>query len=231
MEELNRYSKIKDKCPREIVLLKAKPCFWGKCAFCDYILDNSKDEKSIDELNEEVLQNVTGEFGVLEVIDSASVFELTENTKSMIKKVVDEKNIKHLFFEAHYIYKDRLDEIREYFGVPITFKIGIETFDNDFRNNILKKGAYFEDYTEVEKYFDSPCIMVGIKGQTKEMIDRDMEIIQNHFERATVNIFEENNTSIKRDDQLVKWFVNKYYYLKEDPRIEVLFEITDFGVG
>lgn len=69
------------------------------------------------------------------------------------------------------------------------------------------------------------------KGQTKEMIDRDMEIIQNHFERATVNIFEENNTSIKRDDQLVKWFVNKYYYLKEDPRIEVLFEITDFGVG
>src|SRR5699024_2846005 len=107
-------------------------------------------------------------------------------------KVVEEKNIKHLFFEAHYIYKDRLDEIREYFNVPITFKIGIETFDNDFRNNVLKKGAYFEDYREVEKYFDSPCIMVGIKGQSKEMIDRDMEIIQNHFERATVNIFEEN---------------------------------------
>ena len=231
MEDLVRYSKITEKCKREIVLLKAKPCFWGKCAFCDYILDNSSDEKSIDELNDEILKNVTGEFGVLEVIDSASVFELTEHTKKSIKKVVEEKNIKHLFFEAHYIYKDRLDEIREYFNVPITFKIGIETFDDDFRNNVLKKGAYFEDYKEVEKYFDSPCIMVGIKGQSKEMIDRDMEIIQNHFERATVNIFEENNTIIKRDDELVKWFVNKYYYLKEDPRIEVLFQTTDFEVG
>lgn len=231
MEELQRYSKITEKLPREIVLLKAKPCFWGKCAFCDYIEDNSRDEEAINALNDKVLKNVTGEFGVLEVIDSASVFELTEHTKQNIKRIIEEKNIKHLFFEAHYIYKDRLDEIRNYFGVPITFKIGIETFDNDFRNNVLKKGAYFESYEEVEKYFDSPCIMVGIKGQTKEMIDRDMDIIQNHFERATVNIFQENNTKIKRDEEIVKWFVDKYYYLKEDPRIEILFEITDFGVG
>ena len=231
MEELVRYSKITEKCKREIVLLKAKPCFWGKCTFCDYIEDNSRNEDEINRLNDEVLKNVTGEFGVLEVIDSASVFELTDHTKASIKKVVEEKNIKHLFFEAHYIYKDRLDEIRDYFKVPITFKIGIETFDNDFRNNVLKKGAYFDDYTEVEKYFDSPCIMVGIKGQTREMIDRDMDIIKNHFKRATVNIFEENNTPVKRDDELVKWFVNKYFYLKEDPRIEVLMEITDFGVG
>ncbi len=188
------------------------------------------DSKKIDEINFEVLKNVTGEFGVLEVIDSASVFDLTDKSLEAIKKVVEEKNIKRLFFEAHWIYRNRLDEIRDFFGIPITFKTGIETFDNDFRENVLKKGANFKDYREVKKYFDSPCVMVGIKGQTREMIDRDMEIIK-EFSHATVNIFMNNSTNIKRDDELVKWFVEKYRYLEDDPRVDILFENTDFGVG
>lgn len=188
------------------------------------------DEEYIDKVNLEVLKNVTGEFQVLEVIDSASVFELTEGTKKAIKKVVDDKNIKRLFFEAHWIYRNRLDEIRDYFGVPITFKTGVETFDNDFRANYLKKGASFNNWQEVKKYFDSPCIMVGIKGQTKESIARDMEIIKN-FDHATVNIFEENSTDVKRDDELVKWFYENYKYLEDDPKVDILFNITDFGVG
>ena len=39
---MERYSRITNKNEREIVLLKAKPCAWGKCRFCDYIDDNSK---------------------------------------------------------------------------------------------------------------------------------------------------------------------------------------------
>ncbi|MDU7150696.1 MAG: radical SAM protein [Peptoniphilus grossensis] len=227
---MNRYSKITNKTKREIVLLKARPCKWGKCTFCDYIEDNEVDSKKIDDINLEVLKNVTGEFGVLEVIDSASVFDLTDKSLEAIKKVVEEKNIRRLFFEAHWIYRNRLDEIRDFFKVPITFKTGIETFDNDFREKVLKKGADFKDYREVQKYFDSPCVMVGIKGQTREMIDHDMEIIKN-FSHATVNIFMNNSTDIKRDDELVKWFVEKYRYLEDDPRVDILFEITDFGVG
>lgn len=155
---------------------------------------------------------------------------MTDKTLEEIKKVVEEKNIKRLFFEAHWIYRNRLDEIRDFFKVPITFKTGIESFDNDFRERVLKKGADFKDYREVKKYFDSPCVMVGIKGQTREMIDRDMEIIKN-FSHATVNIFMNNSTEIKRDEELVKWFVEKYRYLEDDPRVDILFEITDFGVG
>lgn len=173
---------------------------------------------------------MTGEFGILEVIDSASVFDLPLETLEMIKNIVEEKNIKRLFFEAHWIYRNRLDEIRDYFKIPITFKTGIESFDNDFREKVLRKGANFTDYREVKKYFDSPCVMVGIKGQTKDMIDRDMEIIKN-FSHATVNIFENNSTNIKRDEELVKWFVEKYRYLEDDPNVDILFEITDFGVG
>ncbi|MDU2114766.1 MAG: radical SAM protein [Peptoniphilus lacydonensis] len=227
---MNRYSKINNKNKREIVLLKARSCKWGKCTFCDYIYDNEIDEEKIDKINLEVLKNVTGEYGVLEVIDSASVFDLTQKTLEEIKRVVEDKNIKKLFFEAHWIYRNRLDEIREFFNVPIIFKTGIETFDNDFREEVLKKGADFKDYREVKKYFDSPCVMVGIKGQTKEMIDRDMEIIKK-FPHATVNIFMNNSTNIKRDEELVEWFVKKYKYLEDDPNVDILFEIIDFGVG
>ena len=72
--------------------------------------------------------------------------------------------------------------------------------------------------------------MVGIKGQTKDMIDRDMDILQKYFEHGTINIYRNNSTSIKRDEQLVKWFTEKYDYLI-DSRYDFLYEPTDFGVG
>lgn len=230
---MERYSTIDKKYKREIVLLKARPCRWGKCRFCDYIEDNEINEEKIDQINKEVLKKVTGKYGVLEVIDSASFFEITENTKKMIKKIVDEKNIHTLFFECHWIYRNKVHEIREYFkNQKIIIKTGVETFDNDFRENYLRKGAGFKDYKEVLKYFDSPCLMVGIKGQTKEMIDRDMKIILNNFPHATVNVFNNNSTDVKRDDKLVEWFLEKYHQrLISNEKIDYLYNITDFGVG
>lgn len=230
---MERYSTIDKKYKREIVLLKARPCRWGKCRFCDYIEDNEINEEKIDKINKKVLRKITGKYGVVEVIDSASFFELTEKTKKMIKEIVDEKNIHTLFFECHWIYRNKVHEIREYFkNQKIIIKTGVETFDNDFRENYLKKGAGFKDYKEVLKYFDSPCLMVGIKGQTKDMIDRDMDIILNNFNHATVNVFNNNSTDVKRDDKLVDWFLNKYHQrLISNEKIDYLYNITDFGVG
>ncbi|WP_138159477.1 radical SAM protein [Peptoniphilus catoniae] len=227
-----RYSEIKNKRKREIVLLIGKPCFWSKCTFCDYIDDNCLDEDYIVRENSKILKNVTGKYKSLECINSGSVFELPKATLEEIKNLVAEKGISKLIFEAHFAYRKRLNEIREFFeGTQVLFKVGIESFDNNFRQEVLNKNADFKSYKEVEKYFDSPCIMVGIKGQTKEMIDRDIEIIENHFKWATVNVFVENTTDIKRDNELVSWFMNKYVYLKDDDRIDFLYENTDFGVG
>lgn len=227
-----RYSEIKEKFKREIVLLIGRPCFWGKCTFCDYIEDNSRDIENAVKENKKVLEKVTGKYKSLEVINSGSVFELPLETLQDIRDICKKKNIKILVFEAHYMYKDRLSEIKNFFEeIEVLFKTGVETFDNSFREEVLKKNAKFKDYKEVEKYFDSPCLLVGIKGQTKEMIDRDMEIIKNHFKWATINIFVENSTDVKRDEELIKWFINKYGYLKDDSRIDFLYENTDFGVG
>ena len=222
---MDRYSKITNKNQREIVLLKAYPCVWGKCRFCDYIDDNSRDKEGMLALNREVLSHVTGEFGVLEVINSGSCFELPEET------LEDIRNIEKLFFEAHWIYRKRLDEMREFFGIQIVYKTGAETFDYDFREHYLNKHADFQDAEELSRYFDSPCLMVGIKGQTKEMIRNDIALLKRYFKLGTINVFTNNTTDVKRDEDLVKWFLEEFRYLEEDPSIEVLYENTDFGVG
>ena len=140
-----RYNKITDKHQREIVLLKSFPCKYGKCSFCNYIEDNSLDEEEIDNVNMEVLKEITGEYGVLEVINSGSVFELTQKTLEEIKRIVKEKNIKILYFEIYYGYIKRIEEIKKYFsGVEIRFRMGIETFDNNFRVKVYNKNFIFK---------------------------------------------------------------------------------------
>lgn len=226
-----RYNVIRNKNPREIVLLKGRRCAWGKCAFCDYIDDNTENEEEAVKLNAEVLSHVNGSLGVLEVINSGSCFEIPKGTLSLIKNIVHEKNIHRLFFESHWMYRKRLQEMRNFMGVPITFKIGVETFDNEFREKTLNKNAPFKTPAQVAEYFDSPCLMVGIRGQTKEMIDRDIKILKKYFKLGTVNVFTNNSTPIKRDEELVNWFMQKYAYLEDDPSVEVLYKNTDFGVG
>ena len=225
---MNRYSVLNN---REILLLKGRPCFWGKCTFCDYIEDNDCRDDYIDKFNKPILSKITGEKGALEIINSGSCFELTDNTLNQIKRIITEKNIKTLYLESHWAYKDRLDDMRKFFGIPIIFKIGIETFDYDFRNNILNKNAKFNAPSEVKAHFDSICLMVGIQGQTKEMISKDIDILLTNFKYGTINIYTENSTALKKDVDLIRWFRDTYSFLENNPHIDILYENTDFGVG
>ena len=99
--EMQRYSKIYGKNEREMVMLKGFPCKWGKCKFCDYICDNETNEKEIVEYNKNILKNITGEFKVLDVINSGSIFEVPKETLNDIKVTIKEKNIEKLFVECH----------------------------------------------------------------------------------------------------------------------------------
>nr|WP_297396702.1 radical SAM protein [uncultured Peptostreptococcus sp.] len=229
---MNRYNIIDDKNPREIILLRSHPCRWGRCFFCDYISDNSIDEEEMISVNKKVLEDVRGLYGRLEVINSASVFELPMETLEDIRKVCVAKGIKEIFFEAYYNYRTRLDEIRDFFdGIEVSFKCGIESFDDDFRNGYLNKNISFKDAKEVASYFDNICLLVGIKGQTKEMIDRDMKLLQENFKRGCINIYVENTTPVKRDQAIVDYFRDKYSYMDDMENIEILWNNTDFGVG
>lgn len=228
-----RYNKIENKHKREIVLLKSFPCKYGKCSFCNYIEDNSIDENEINRVNLKVLKEITGEYGVLEVINSGSVFELPKQTLAEIKKIVIEKNIKTLYFEIYYGYTKRLNEIRNYFeGIDIRFRMGLETFDNEYRIKGYNKNFTLNENQLIElgKEVYSVCLLICTKGQTKEMIKRDIELGLKYFKGITINIFIDNGTIVKRDNELVKWFVENYSYLINDERVELLIDNKDLGV-
>lgn len=228
---MNRYSEITHKFPREIVLLKSFPCRWGKCSFCDYIDDNTTDEEEILRVNRETLERVTGKYGVLEVINSGNIFELPEATMEQIKAIIRDKGIGQIFVEAHWIYRKRLASLRQELGIPVRVKTGLESFHREFREEYLVKGFDYEDVEALKSYFDSVCLMVGIKGQTKEMIAKDILLAMENFNHFTVNIFIDNSTEVKADTELRNWFQQEYGWLEQEPKCEILWANTDFGVG
>lgn len=227
---MDRYAVIHSKLPREFVLLQGTGCRWGKCTFCDYHEDVGNRPF---EVNREVLRRVTGVYGVLDVINSGSAIELDEETIAYIKQVAVEKHIHTLWFEMHYMYRHRLAFFAERFlPLQVKFRCGVETFDPDLRQLWRKGIAPDVTPTDVARYFQGVCLLCGTMGETKDRILRDIETAKEHFEYFSVNIFCNNHTSLKRDEELVAWFVREVYpSLVDDNRIEVLLNNTDLGVG
>ena len=194
---MDRYALIHTKMPREFVLLQGTGCRWKKCTFCDYHDDVSEHPFTI---NEPVLRQVTGQYGVLDVINSGSVLELDEKTIVLIKEMVMEKQIHTLWFEAHYMYRKKLaDFARQFAPVQVKFRCGVETFDVALRD-AWKKGIPSSVTPEdVAKYFLGVCLLCCSQGESKEHIIKDIEIAQTHFEYFSVNVFCNNSTSVKQD--------------------------------
>lgn len=227
---MERYAIIHTVLPREFVLLQGTGCRWKKCTFCDYHADVSDNPFAV---NKEVLTQVQGVYGVLDVINSGSAMELDEQTIEMIKEVVREKQIHTLWFEAHYMYRHKLAKFAEQFdGVEVKFRCGVESFDGSLRQQWNKGIAVSVTAQDVAKHFQGVCLLCCTQGDSKERILKDIALAEQYFEYASVNVFCENSTSIKRDNALAKWFVEEVYpNLKDSSKIEVLVENTDLGVG
>ena len=230
---MERYGKIQEKRKREIVLLRGSGCVYKKCAFCDYFHDSCKNESENFALNSKVLEKVDGEYGDLEIINSGSVFELDKNTLDLIKQVAKSKGIKTLHFEAHYLYKDRIPALRkEFCDFDLKMKLGLETFDYELREKVLKKGIPEKSPCVIAENFDEANFLFGIKGQSVESMKRDIELGLEYFERICINIMCANSSMITPDKAVIDAFVNKIYPLyKEDGIVDILLNNTDFGVG
>lgn len=230
---MERYSIINEKNNREIVLLRGSGCVYKKCIFCDYYADRCSDEDENFRLNKAVLEKVTGIFGDLEVINSGSVFELDKKTLDFIKQVCKEKKISTIHFEAHYLYRNKISQLRKDFAdFDLKMKLGLETFDYDFRENVLKKGIKESSPAVIAENFDEANFLFGIKGQTAETMQNDIELGLKYFERICVNIMCNNTTEVKPDKAVIKEFMQKIYPIyKDNKRTDILINNTDFGVG
>ena len=227
---MERYAVIHTILPREFVLLQGKGCKWKQCTFCDYHTDVSLDPYPVNRI---VLDDVTGIYGVLDIINSGSAMELDKQTIEEIKRVVKEKNIHTIWFEAHYMYRYQLAKFAEQFeGVQVKFRCGIESFDGALRERWKKGVAAEVSAQDVAKYFQGVCLLCCTDGDSQERILRDIALAEQLFEYASVNVFCENTTRVKRDDSLAEWFVEEVCpELKRSNKIEILINNTDLGVG
>lgn len=230
-----RYSIIREKNPREILLLRGKGCRWRRCTFCDYHLDCSADEEANLVLNRAEMAKVTGLYKHLEVINSGSFIELGETTLYELADLCREKGIHTLHFECHWIYRDEISRWRKIFanaGTTLKIKMGVESFNYDFRENFLRKGISEHCTEKIAEGFDECCLLFGLTGQTEESMRRDIEIGLEYFERVCVNIFVENKTALKPDNEVIGVFREKIMpqYIGNS-RVDILINNTDFGVG
>lgn len=228
--ELTRYSLVGSVMPREFILLQGRGCRWRKCAFCDYHNDVSEEPFKV---NKEVLEKVTGAYGVLDIINSGSAMELDDQTISLIRQVVHEKKIHTVWFEAHYMYRNSLSEFAAVFApAKVKFRCGVESFDPSLRN-LWNKGIPMEvTPEEIAKYFNGVCLLSCTTSHSRNQIVRDIEIANSLFEYFSVNLFCNNGTAVRRNENLVRWFLAELYpELKSNPKAEVLLNNTDLGVG
>lgn len=234
-DSLTRYAEITEKNKREIVLLRGRGCKWRRCTFCDYHLDSSPDKDSNYALNQAVLRQVTGKYGKLEVINSGSFVDLDDQTMTQILDICTAKKIKEIHFECHWIHRDAVAALHHTFethGIQVKIKIGVETFDNQYREQVLRKGIDETSPARIAAYFDEACLLFGLDGQTEDSMRHDIETGLTNFERVCINIMVENTTQIKPVPSVIDTFMKKLYPIyKDNDRVDILLENTDFGVG
>lgn len=229
---MNRYSVIRGNFPREFLLLQGTGCRWGKCTFCDYHGDTSATPFSV---NREVLEKVTGKYGVLDIINSGSAMELDPDTLAMIRQVAIGKGIHTLWFEVHYMYRHRLAAFaRQFHPLTVKFRCGVETFSPTLRANWHKGIPPHVTPEDIARHFQGLCLLccTDTPGDTRERLLRDIDLAERHFEYYSVNVFCHNTTALRRNDDMLRWFLAEVCpTLQKSSKAEVLIDNTDLGVG
>jgi hypothetical protein len=230
--ELVRYGRYRGHRPREVLLLRGLPCIWGRCSFCDYIADNTVDVAEIQRVAEAELAKVTGEFGRLMVINSGSIQELPLPVRERIRDLIRQRGIGEFYTESYWAYRKDFDATRAFFGVPTHLFLGVETFDDDLRNGALNKSMHWSSPDEVAAATDSINLLVGFRGQTRDIVRRDIDLLLGKFKYGIVSLFSENTKSAGLMDEEIKaWFLQEFAWLKDEANVDVLANNMSFGVG
>ncbi|OAA90941.1 hypothetical protein [Clostridium ljungdahlii] len=229
LPKLKRYGQVTKRLPREVVLLRGSGCFWGNCIFCDYHLDEDYNAFRNHKLNHKVLEKVTGKYGVLQIMNSGSASELDTATVFELIKLCRNKNIRQLIMESHVKYENDIKLFREQFRpTELKFIVGAESFDISYRENVLNKGIGDRKACEF-KNFDWVNLLFGMVGQNITELQRDVELALKYFERVTINIFCENTTKVKRDNELIEEFYHSHLFQSLQTnyydRVEILDDI------
>ncbi|MEK7627511.1 MAG: radical SAM protein [Patescibacteria group bacterium] len=209
----------------ELIILLGYPCInKGRCNFCAYHLCNKTNAEEMIKTNSKVLSRVKG-LDALEIYNSGSIFELPPYTLLQIQELVRLKNTPKIITEAHWQYRRQFKNMRKFLNAPeVLIKVGVETFNIEIREKIMKKGMGNAVPEEIKKFTSAINLLVGIKGQTQKTIECDIEISQKLFSHIDLSIFDKKhspNPTIE-NRELIKWFLKNFQHLKQDKRFRIL---------
>ena len=209
----------------ELIILLGYPCInKGRCNFCTYHLCNKTNAEEMIAVNSEALSQIKGS-GILEIYNSGSIFELPPYTLLQIQEMIRLKNTPKIITEAHWQYRHQFENMRKFLDAPeVLIKIGVETFDIEIREKIMKKGMGNALPEEIIKFTSAINLLVGIEGQTQETVKHDMEISQKLFSHIDISIFDNKYAPDPTIENrgLIKWFLRNFRHLKQDKRFRIL---------
>lgn len=226
---MDRYFEDKD---REFILLKSYPCVHSKCAFCTLHLDNDTATRSMLEINSQVISQIQGK-GILEIYNSGSIFELPAATLFELRQKIREKKIKAVITEAHWLYRFHFKRMKKFLdATKVIIKVGVETFDPDLRENVMKKGMDGSSAQEIRSFTEGINLLVGFKGQTKNTVAMDLAAAQ-LFDHVDINILDGKYTPDPRniDYELIAWFLKEFSYLRQMKGFRIFESVDDAGIG
>ena len=124
------------------------------------------------------------------------------------------RGISQLHIECHWRDRDTLHAIRSRFnksGILLKVKIGVETFDEIFRDDVLLKRMEHASPQDIAAYADEVCLLFGLTGQTEQSMRGDVETGLRFFERVCVNLMTENSTDMYPDREVLDIFMKNIY--------------------
>lgn len=211
--------------PMDVLFMKSLRCEWGgKCKFCSYWHDNTKDQEEALHVNAKLLHNIQLKTRVVSVSPSASWFDIPELSRVLLTYELAGK-IDHLITESTWSYREQFPVFEKWWsrkmpGATLWHKMGIETFDNEVRAK-LGKDYIIPDPLDVFKYTNKVILLVGSIYHTRDVIDRDIELGLEHADLLEVNIINDSFSPNKLEDpDLIKYVYTKWApILRQTPKV------------
>ncbi|MGA9097564.1 MAG: archaeosine biosynthesis radical SAM protein RaSEA [Methanotrichaceae archaeon] len=133
------------------VILRTIGCRWNRCTMCGYASEGAP--ATVDDLLmqfAQALQRVSPDDKIIKIYTSGSFLdprEVPEAARNRILDTIREKGIERLVIESRpeHITPERVNDCLS--KVETEFAIGLETSSDLIRENIIRKGFSFSDFT------------------------------------------------------------------------------------
>lgn len=138
--------RVSDKLGRRlVVILKGFPCVWGRCSFCPFYLEQTRDIRDLINTNRVIIDRAleitsAEDYKRIAVFNGGSFYELPYDT---IEKLQDlaKGRIFEIESRSEYITLRGVKGLLKYYEPEkLVIRIGFEVWDEEIREKLLRKG-------------------------------------------------------------------------------------------